>query len=1202
MISVLYVDDEEALLELGKTYLELSGEISVDTAISAEDGLRKIRTTAYDAIVSDYQMPGMDGIRFLTVIRKEFPLLPFIIFTGRGREEIVIEAYEKGVDFYLQKGGSPKPLFTELSHKIQAVVDHRQDEERVKTFNRLYSVLSATNKTIVRVRNKKELLSEICRVAVEIGGFALVWAGIANFQTRTLEPVASFGDSNGYLRDIDISLDEGPHGNGPSSMAFRTKKYVICNDIASDPRLDAVREAALRSGYRALAAFPYAGDSADAGVITFYAPVIGFFDGHIISLLEEMAHDIAFAFGTIDDELRRREAETTLRKRDQVYQTLTTNIPGIVYRVFLKEQGRMEFYNDELPVLTGYSCEELAAGRICSIEPYILDEDRQYVIAEVERAIRDHSPFRIEYRFRAKNGEVRTFHERGRPVYNFEGNPEFIDGVIFDATDQKRMESALRESERRLASLVTNLPGMAYRCRNDSDWTMEYVSDGCRGLTGYEPGALIDNTKISYGDLIHPEDRAMVRASIQDAVTRKSRFTVVYRIIAADGQQKWVWEQGNSTEGRTGEPAVLEGFITDITERVASERALEESEYRYHTLFETASEGIVVADTRSREFLHANPALCAMLGYSEDEFIGMHVDDIHPPGDLAFVLSEFEALARGEKQRATDIPCLRKDRAVIYADISSSQVTIDGRPCIVGFFSDITDRKLRLLQMQEAHEFSIALLNHRELPELLAFGVNSAIGISRMDSGGIYLADAKTHALDLAYSTGLSTDFVNTISHLAADSPQVLLVYKRKAIYSQYSALIDSNNPRMKEGIRAIAVIPVLHNDEVIACLNIASHTRGTIPEQDRVMLETVASQMGNVIARVMAEEAYHESEKRYRRLVEAVTDYIYTVRIENGQVRETWHGPGCETITGYRSEEFAADPYLWLRMVVEADRPAVVKQADEVLAGRDRTPLEHRIKKKDGSVRWVMNTPVSRYDQAGRLMAYDGLIVDITGRKQAEETLKLVNKKLNLLSSITRHDILNQLNALSGVLDLIKVRNKDDSMVRLLELGEHAMENIDRQIQFTRMYQDLGSAAPLWQNVREKFLSASGELQTGNVRISAGTGTLEVYADPLLEKVFYNIIENALTHGGTITKISLLHHITDGNLVITVEDDGIGISAEEKVLIFNRGYGKHTGLGLFLSQEILSITGMTIVETGVQGSGARFEVRVPKGAFRFQE
>jgi len=132
MISVLYVDDEEELLELGKLFLEKSGQFRVETVTSAHDAFRLLESTSFEAIVSDYQMPDMDGIAFLKAIRVEFPDLPFIILTGKGREEVVIEAFDNGADFYLQKGGKPTPQFLELGHKITAAVRRRQAEKALQ--------------------------------------------------------------------------------------------------------------------------------------------------------------------------------------------------------------------------------------------------------------------------------------------------------------------------------------------------------------------------------------------------------------------------------------------------------------------------------------------------------------------------------------------------------------------------------------------------------------------------------------------------------------------------------------------------------------------------------------------------------------------------------------------------------------------------------------------------------------------------------------------------------------------------------------------------------------------------------------------------------------------------------------------------------------------------------------------------------------
>ncbi|MBI4841866.1 MAG: GAF domain-containing protein, partial [candidate division NC10 bacterium] len=150
------------------------------------------------------------------------------------------------------------------------------------------------------------------------------------------------------------------------------------------------------------------------------------------------------------------------------------------------------------------------------------------------------------------------------------------------------------------------------------------------------------------------------------------------------------------------------------------------------------------------------------------------------------------------------------------------------------------------------------------------------------------------------------------------------------------------------------------------------------------------------------AEEALRESEERYRRITGAVTDYIYAVRVEGGRAIQTTHGPACVAVTGYTSQDFAADPYLWLRMVDERDREAVLEQARRVLAGEDAEPIEHRIIRKDGVRRWVRNTPVPHSDAQGALLSYDGLIQDVTERKRAEEALFERALELEAIRAVT--------------------------------------------------------------------------------------------------------------------------------------------------------------------------------------------------------
>jgi PAS domain S-box-containing protein len=235
-----------------------------------------------------------------------------------------------------------------------------------------------------------------------------------------------------------------------------------------------------------------------------------------------------------------------------------------------------------------------------------------------------------------------------------------------------------------------------------------------------------------------------------------------------------------------------------------------------------------------------------------------------------------------------------------------------------------------------------------------------------------------------------------------------------------------------------------------------------------------------------------------------------------------------------------------------------------------------------------------------------DGCIIavtDITARKQAEMALQVTNRKLNTLAGITRHDINNQLLSLLGFLGLLKKKITDPELGSFIDRAETAAQTIRHQIEFTKMYENIGVQAPRWQDVRTCLNALRSTLPLGETEIVISLDALQVYADLMLEKVFYNLLDNSLRHGGeTMTAIRISLQETDRGMVIIYADNGAGISTENKKRLFERGSGNHTGLGLFLSREILSITGITIAETGESGNGARFEIHVPKGVYRYAD
>ena len=223
--------------------------------------------------------------------------------------------------------------------------------------------------------------------------------------------------------------------------------------------------------------------------------------------------------------------------------------------------------------------------------------------------------------------------------------------------------------------------------------------------------------------------------------------------------------------------------------------------------------------------------------------------------------------------------------------------------------------------------------------------------------------------------------------------------------------------------------------------------------------------------------------------------------------------------------------------------------------------------------------------------------------RKMMETALGNANNKLQLMASITRHDLLNLLNSLQGYLELATMDryDKPDQAWQYIDKAAGVLGQTVNTVRFTKEYQEIGIKSPIWQNCRILVLKSITNISLNHVILENFIPEdLEIYADPLIEKVFLNLIENAVRYGEKISKISIWFEKIDNINRIICKDDGIGIKAEEKHKIFYYQYGKNTGQGLFLSREILLITGMQIEETGTFNEGARFEISCPDGTIRF--
>jgi PAS domain S-box-containing protein len=300
----------------------------------------------------------------------------------------------------------------------------------------------------------------------------------------------------------------------------------------------------------------------------------------------------------------------------------------------------------------------------------------------------------------------------------------------------------------------------------------------------------------------------------------------------------------------------------------------------------------------------------------------------------------------------------------------------------------------------------------------------------------------------------------------------------------------------------------------------------------------------------------------------------------------------------GYTREEFEQGKVNW-RTLTPPEWLHTDEHALEELRSRGKcTPYEKEYIRKDGTRVAVLISDAMLPGPQEQIAAF---ILDITERKRVKDALLRVNQKLNVISQLTRKDLANQIFVLNSYLELAKNQLAGhDRAIETVQKGVRAIQSIHETIEYSKDYQDMGEKPPKWQNMKMAFLFGLSHISIGNILHSLETENLEIFADPLLEKVCQRLFENSVKHGEHVTRIRIWHTVTPEGATIFFEDDGIGISKERKEQIFLRSEGTRVSMrSLIFAREILDITGITIRETGEPGKGVRFEMTVPKGAWR---
>jgi PAS domain S-box-containing protein len=355
----------------------------------------------------------------------------------------------------------------------------------------------------------------------------------------------------------------------------------------------------------------------------------------------------------------------------------------------------------------------------------------------------------------------------------------------------------------------------------------------------------------------------------------------------------------------------------------------------------------------------------------------------------------------------------------------------------------------------------------------------------------------------------------------------------------------------------------------------IESVTDFTITKKQEVVLLDTGSQYMTILENIASAIAIIEED--------AIISYI---------------NPEFEKIIGYVRDEVEGKK-KWTEFVAPKELERMQKYEHECRTnpGNVSVSNEFQFIRFDGMLRYGSLT-MAAIPETGRLILS---LVDTSDKVQEEEAVQRANKKLNVFSCITRHEILNHLTVVKGYIELSREQIRDPAfLLRSFDKELAAANAIQKLVTFTRDYQNIGIQPPAWYNLTAVLHAAAANVRFGSITLSVDTDRVEIYADHLLERVFFHLMDNAVRYGRKIRNLRFSCEESFEELLVICQDDGIGIPPDAKEKMFNRQFFQNTGLDMYLSQQILSITGMSIRENGIYGTGAHFEIRVPKGAYRF--
>ncbi|WP_324473498.1 PAS domain S-box protein [Methanospirillum sp.] len=888
------------------------------------------------------------------------------------------------------------------------------------------------------------------------------------------------------------------------------------------------------------------------------------------SLISQLSYrNVSLARALLDQ--KRMAAE--LRASKDRLTNIIQNTPAGYFRI--DRGGNFVDVNDAWLHMHKYHDRSEVIGKHFSITQ--VDENIVLAQRNVEKMLSGESVPFGEFTRRCKDGSIGVHIFSAIPVRE-DGKIVGIEGFLIDITHKKRSEEELIRSESEKRSIIQTIPDLIWL--KDPDGVFLSCNRAFERLYGAKEQEIVGKTDY---DFVDKELADFFREHDQRAMAAdRPCVNEEWLTFAEDGYHGLFETIKTPMKDPEGRIIGILGIARDITNRKRIEDALRESEERFRGLMDTITSGVatytVQGDgSKGKDYIikDFNRMALEIEGKTLEEVVGKSLADLRPNIDEYGLIPVFQQVWK------TGIPAYYPQKIYIddkYANWYENRIFKLESGEIVAVYNDVTEQK----RAEEALQESRDLLDATQKLTRIG-GWEWHVGRQTMTWT---IETYRIHEIDPDEIPPGSPDLIalSLSCYDPEDRPVIRDAFELCATKGiSYDMIFPFTTTKGKRIWIRTAAEAIVADGKVIR----------------------VIGNIMDITDQKLTEEALHESEEKYRLIADNTADHIW---ISDMNLKLTYSSPSVLKMKGFTAQETLEQSLD--EMLTPASVEMVLKLfKKEMMAELNGTTDPNRTIYfiteeycKDGSVIFVENSAILLRDTDGRPTSILGISRDITERKKMEDALKQSNQKLRLLTSLTRHDILNLINSINGFLELASMSSDLKESCYYISKCREAGDRIEMTIGFTREYEDFGIISSGWVQVVPVIRSAWGEVNPTEIRFESEiSSSLEIFADPLIRKVFSTLIENSVRHGQRTTFIRFSEMFTDNACIIVCEDDGIGILENEKDLIFEHGYGKHTGIGLFLSREILSITGLSIHECGEKGKGARFEITVPKGKFRIK-